>query len=259
VRKHRVNEAWAEGRVAMQIQMGTTLSNIEAIRDSEYDSIWFDMQHTAVEAADILPALIALRDSPITTIARLPGWNPGLAMKLLDSGVDGILCPQVDTPEHAAAVVEATKYPPLGNRSWGAFRRSPDQTPSEYLAQANDSTLTLLLIESRTALENIEAIVAVPGVDAVTIGPNDLAISHGDRPEDGMNYEHPVTRERLRRIIDASHAAGVKVMMLGYTPTHRRAAGELGADMLVIASELQLVAGGSADVLQSVRTEFAPA
>jgi 4-hydroxy-2-oxoheptanedioate aldolase len=232
--------------------MNASIPSVEAMRGSGYDSILFDMQHSALTYDTVYHAMLAMGDSPITTMVRLPGFNAGVAMKLLDAGVEGIMCPQVDTPEQAATFVDACKYPPLGNRSFGPFRAARGTPMAEYIQGANDQVVTLAQIESKAAMDNLEAIVATPGIDAVFVGPADLSISHGGPP--GIDYEDDVVRERHLRIISTAHAAGVKVGMLAPTPAHLERALEWGADLLGVANEVGLVTSGAAEILTRTQT-----
>jgi 4-hydroxy-2-oxoheptanedioate aldolase len=251
VRENRVRSLWRQDKKGLQIWMNGSIPTIEAIKGLDYDSIAFDLQHSALTEQEVFRCLLALGDHPATVMVRLPGWVPGLAMRLLDAGVEAVVAPQVDTREQAIAVVEGTKYPPLGNRSFGPFRATRGTNPVEYVAGANDQVVTFVQIESKTALDNLDSIVSVPGVDGVFIGPADLSLSHGNDPV--MNYEDPLAKERHLRIIEGCHKHGVKVLMLAPTPQMFDRALEWGADLITVAFEAGFVAAGAAEALQRGR------
>ena len=103
-----------------------------------------------------------------------------VASRALDFGAEGIIAPMINTPEDARAYVSFAKFPPLGERSWGPHRATTLAEMSDqkaYLYTANDLTVTFAMIETRTALDNVEAIAATPGIDALFLGPADLSIA----------------------------------------------------------------------------------
>lgn len=250
-RENRVKGIWAQNKKALQIAMTGSIPTMEAIRDTDYDSIFLDMQHSAVTEEEVFKVVLALGTAPITLMVRLPGFTPGLAMRLLDAGVEAVVAPQVDTREQAQAVVDATKYPPLGNRSFGPYRAARGGSMVDYVKTANDQTITFIQIESKTALDNLDDIVSVEGVDAVFIGPADLSLSHGGEPV--MNYEDPVARERHIKIIEGCHKHGVKVLMLAPTEQMFQRALEWGADMITVSFEAASVIGNAQEALARSR------
>jgi 4-hydroxy-2-oxoheptanedioate aldolase len=250
-RENRVKSLWKQDKKGLQIFMSGSVAAIEAVKGLDYDSLALDMQHSSLTEEDVFKCVLALGDSPATLMVRLPGFVPGLAMRLLDAGVEAVVAPQVDTREQAQAVVEGTKYPPLGNRSFGPYRAARGQSMVDYVKTANDQTITFIQIESKTAVENLDSIVSVPGVDAVFIGPADLSLSYGGDPV--MNYEDPDARERHIRIIEGCHEHGVKVLMLAPTPQMFERAVEWGADLITVAFEAGFVAAGASEALQRAR------
>ena len=125
--------------------------------------------------------------------------------RALDCGAEAIIAPMINTPADARAFAAAAKYPPLGERSWGPLRAMPLQgrtVATDYLREANDGTLTLAMIETRTALSNVDAIAATPGIDALFIGPYDLstALSGGTAQDiDAPEVDEAIERDRRCR------------------------------------------------------------
>jgi 4-hydroxy-2-oxoheptanedioate aldolase len=153
------------------------------IVDAEHGHIGDDSMHNSVAA------IAALGVSPFI---RIRGPSHDIIKRALDTGAHGIVVPQINTAEEAEQIVQSAKFPPQGVRGQGsAFPAiAHGLTTPEYMKSANQTTLTIIQIETRAGLENVDAICAVPGVDMVFIGPNDLAQSllgyvpaRGDEPE----------------------------------------------------------------------------
>ncbi len=125
----------------------------------------------------------ALRQAGSAPIVRVPVGDFATVSRVLDFGAEGIIAPMINTPADARALAASAKYPPIGERSWGPHRATTlaglaDQTV--YLREANDHVVTLAMIETRTALQNLDAIVDTPGVDGLFLGPSDLSIALSD-------------------------------------------------------------------------------
>jgi 4-hydroxy-2-oxoheptanedioate aldolase len=112
-------------------------------------------------------------------IVRVPLGDFAVVSRVLDFGAEGVIAPMINTPEDARAFAAAAKYPPLGERSSGPLRAVllNNMEVGDYIAQANDNVVTFAMIETRTALSNLDAILATPGIDAVFVGPSDLSLA----------------------------------------------------------------------------------
>src|SRR3712207_138583 len=139
--------------------------------------------------------LQAISTTDVVPFARV-NWNdPGTIMKLLDAGCYGVICPMIEGRADAEAFVGACRYPPEGYRSYGPFRASLYGGP-DYAANANETVVTMAMIETRAALDDLDGILSVPGLDAVFVGPSDLGQSLGFGP--GMDREEPELVEAIR-------------------------------------------------------------
>ncbi|MGA7251578.1 MAG: HpcH/HpaI aldolase/citrate lyase family protein [Pseudolabrys sp.] len=173
--------ALREGR--LQIGLWSSLcSNIaaEIISDSGFDWILLDMEHSPNEIPDLVTQLQAVQRGTATPIIR-PAWNdPVLAKRALDIGAQTLLFPYVQSVEEAKRAVASTRYPPQGIRGVSvAARASRYGRVPGYLTKANAEICVLVQVETRAALDQIDAIAAVDGIDGVFIGPSDLAASLG--------------------------------------------------------------------------------
>ena len=181
---NRVKERIARGEVAlcMASRLART-ADLGMIADAcGFDSFYIDIEHSSIStdiAAQIVAAALPIG---ITPMARIPGHDFDLAARLLDAGALGIICPQVDTVEQAKAMVAACKFPPLGHRSVAGagplqfYRATP---LAEVNAEGNALTLCIPMLETPHGIDNAEAIAAVPGIDMLLIGSNDLSAALG--------------------------------------------------------------------------------
>jgi 4-hydroxy-2-oxoheptanedioate aldolase len=210
----------------------------EIIGLSSFDFVTIDTQHGLIGYPDMRAMLQALSRSNAKTMVRVHWNEPGEIMKALDAGAQGVIIPMVNSPEEARIATEACRYPPLGIRSWGPTRASlgrPDFTP-EY---SNEHVVCAVMVETVDAVARIDEILAVPGIDAVFIGPNDLAISAGLPPtSDPTDPEH----ERLiSAILKACQAHDVVAgISCGSAELAQRWSNE-GFRMLAVPSDVALL------------------
>jgi 4-hydroxy-2-oxoheptanedioate aldolase len=150
----------------------------EVVAHCGFDSVTVDMQHGLIDFSQAVTMLQAISTTDATPLVRPSGSTAVEIMRLLDAGAYGVICPQVDTADIARMVVAACKYPPEGTRSHGP-RRGVLYGGPDYFAHANEEILVFVMIESRQAVENLDEILSVKGIDGVFIGPNDLSLSYG--------------------------------------------------------------------------------
>ncbi|CAM1507200.1 Fc.00g068410.m01.CDS01 [Cosmosporella sp. VM-42] len=213
---NRLKTALSQGRKAYgawQMMPGANMSRVLA--RSGVDWVLVDCEHGNLDDEamhDAVPAIAALGVSPIVRLPDMQGW---MVKRALDSGAHGppeIVVPLLRTVEEARQLVQSAKFPPLGKRGFGSpiapERFSPVPSFTEYLQQANDALLTIVQIETKEALDSVDEIAAVEGIDALFIGPFDL----------GNNIGHPIIngvmaqelKTTLSKVLDASRKAGKK-------------------------------------------------
>ena len=202
-----------------------------------------DGEHAPNDVRSILAQLQAVAPHPSHPVARAVNGDPALIKQLLDIGVQTLLVPMVDTPEQAAALVAATRYPPQGIRGVGAAvaRASQWGARRDYLDTANDDCCLLVQAETVTALDNLERICAVDGVDGVFIGPADLAASMGHRGRPGHPEVQAAIETAIRTIVASGKAAGT----LTIDTTLARRYLELGATFVAVGIDVTLLAQGT--------------
>ncbi len=178
----------------------------EALAHQGFDSVTIDLQHGAIDYMAAFHMLQAISTSPATPLARVPGNEPGLLTKLLDSGAYGLICPMINQAAEARAFVSACRYPPDGQRSFGPNRAQYYAGP-EYWRHANRETLLFAQIETAEAVDNLEAILATPGLDGIYVGPGDLSLSLGAEPS--MAPEDPKVVRAISTILAKTRAKGL--------------------------------------------------
>jgi 4-hydroxy-2-oxoheptanedioate aldolase len=174
----------------------------EVVARQGFHAVTVDAQHGMMGFESALAMLQAISTTEATPLVRCPAVDGPQIMRLLDAGAYGVICPQVDTPELARRFVAACRYPPTGNRSFGPARGLLYGGP-DYFDHADGHILALAMIESREAMENLDAILDTPGLDGVYVGPNDLALSLGLRP--GNESQEPLA-QAIAAILAAARA-----------------------------------------------------
>jgi 2-keto-3-deoxy-L-rhamnonate aldolase RhmA len=183
---------------------------------SGHDAIWVDLEHSAMPIDVAAQICACAADIGVVPLVRVPERERGVIGRLLDSGAMGIIAPRIETPEQAADVVSACRFPPLGHRSVIASLPLVQyvRTPAAALYDiANRATLVKVLVESPLGIDNLSAIAAVPGVDIVAIGTNDLSAELGVPGE----FEHALVRQAHDHALEACRRAGKPLVIGGIT------------------------------------------
>ncbi|RDI22847.1 4-hydroxy-2-oxoheptanedioate aldolase [Pseudacidovorax intermedius] len=233
---------------ARQAQVGLWLSmadsySAEACATAGFDWLLIDGEHAPNNVLSILPQLQSVAAYRSHPVVRAVNGDTALIKQLLDIGAQTLLVPMVDTAEQAAALVSATRYPPEGIRGVGAAvaRASRWGGRRDYLDEANDEVCLLVQAETRTALQNLEAICAVDGVDGVFIGPADLAASMGHRGKAGHPEVLAAIDDAIRTIVASGKAAGT----LTSDATLARRYLDLGATFVAVGLDITLLVQAS--------------
>ncbi len=217
-----------------------------------FDWLTVDMEHQPIGIETAAQMFAAIAGRGVCPLARIP-WNTAENIKrVLDCGAWGIVVPMVNTPAEAEAAVAAAKYPTIGIRSVGGSLHALNfgSDAATYYARANEETLVVLQIESPEGVENAEGIMAVPGVDAVFIGPNDLLSQMGMTPK--MESDAPRFVQALEHIVRTGRRLGVAPGI--HTADHEAAARRIGEgfQFVAIASDARfMLAEGAAQLSRS--------
>ena len=182
------------------------VTSAEILASAGYDWVVVETEHTAIDVSEVLRLLIAIEGRGAVPLVRL-AWNDPIQCKaVLDSGAAGVLVPMVNTRADAELAVKSVKYPPLGFRGVG-LARAQGYGPGfdEYVRRANSDTLVGVQIEHIDAVNNIDEILSVPGIDATFIGPYDLSMSMGLPGQ----LLHPDVMAARQRVLQATRAHGI--------------------------------------------------
>ena len=213
MRKNTLREIWLNGGAVVNGWCSIPSSfSAEIMAHQGFDSICIDMQHGAVDYQIAVTMLQAISTTPVIPLTRVPWNDPGSVMKILDAGSYGVICPMINTPDQATALVRACKYPPTGIRSFGPIRAKyygggSTHGGGDYHEFANEETLVIPQIETREAISNLDEILQVPGISAIYVGPSDLAMALGSQPRGGQ--KDPAVVEARRTIVESCKRYGI--------------------------------------------------
>lgn len=248
----------ALGAGDMQIGLWLGLGSVpvaEIAGGAGFDWCLIDGEHAPYDITAIRDQLVALHGQLTVPVVRVPAGEEWIIKQVLDIGAQSILVPLVDTPEQAQAAVRAALYPPLGVRGMGAAlaRASGYNAISDYVATANREICMMVQAESRLALQNIDAIAAVEGVDCVFIGPADLSADMGfpgqpDAPEVIAAIEDAIARIR---------AAGKVAGIVTFDPAQVAYYRDLGVTFLGVGGDVTSLSAALRGLAGSVRTRLA--
>ncbi|MBX2879457.1 MAG: hypothetical protein KTR32_05955 [Granulosicoccus sp.] len=244
--KNRLKKLWAEGQPTLNGWLSIPSSfSAELLAEQAYDSITVDMQHGLIDYSDSVFMLQALRASDVVPIVRVPWLDAAAIMKALDAGAYGIICPMINTREQAEQFVSYMRYPPRGNRSFGPIRAGISGG-ANYPAEANDEVLCLAMIETAEAMQNLEDIVATPGLDGVYIGPADLTLGVANgRLAPGFDRQEPEMIEAIVKIQAAAAAAGIRSCLHCGTPEYAKRGADWGFNMLTLLNDARMLAAAA--------------
>jgi len=255
MRPNKIKQLWREGRC---VTMGwLSISNgftAEVMARQGFDALVVDMQHGLTDMANLWPMLQAISQTDTVPVVRVAWNDPATIMKALDFGAYGILVPLINTAEDAAEAVAACRYPPVGIRSSGPVR-AVHYGGADYVAKANDEIVVMGMVETKEGLANLDAICATPGLDAVYIGPSDLAFAIGMTPRpDNPDPKHMATCDQIR---DTAHKHGIKACMHCASAAFAAGAIKRGFDMVMLTSDLSCMIAGARMQLDQLKAKTA--
>lgn len=207
MRENAVRSIWARGGAVINGWLGIPSPvSAENMAQCGWDSLTVDLQHGHIDYQVAVQMLQAISTTATMPFARVPWCEPGIIMKLLDAGAFGIICPMINSRADCEAFVGACRYAPRGYRSFGPVRATWYGGP-DYYQKANDTIVAMAMIETTQAVERLDEILTVPGLDGIYIGPNDLAITLGRAPSGDPT--DPLVLETIDRILAAARRHGI--------------------------------------------------
>ena len=205
---NRLKQLWDSGKPAVNGWLAIPNGfSAEVMAQAGWDSVTVDLQHGVQDYMSMVQCFQAMQSHPVLPMVRVPWNEPGIVGKVLDAGAYGIICPMINTRAEAEAFVSYCRYPPAGKRSNGPIRAGSYGVGTTYQATANQEVLCLPMIETQEAVDNLDAILDVPGIDAVYIGPSDLGFSMGLIPV--LDREEQVILDIYARILEGTKRRGL--------------------------------------------------
>ena len=251
MRPNRLRELWAADKAVINGWLAIPSSfSAEVMAHQGWDSLTVDLQHGVIDYAALVPMLQAISTTATVPIVRVPWLEPGILMKVLDAGAYGVICPMINTREDAQKLVHFTHYAPQGTRSFGPIRASL-YGGADYPQHANKTIVTFAMIETAQALDNLDAILSVEGLDAIYIGPSDLSLSLGCRPV--FDDVDPKAQQAIEHIVARAKAHGVVAGIHNGRADVAAARVGLGYRFVTLGSDARMLAAGSQDVLAAMR------
>jgi 4-hydroxy-2-oxoheptanedioate aldolase len=253
LRENRLRTIWSEGGTVVNGWLHVPSSfSAEIMAHSGYDSLTIDMQHGPMDYGDLVPMLQAISTTDTVPVVRVPWHDPGLIMQVLDAGCYAVICPMVNTREQAESFVGACRYPPSGYRSYGPYRAAL-YGGEDYTEYADETIVTIAMIETREALYNLDDILGVTGLDALFVGPSDLGQSLGYGP--GVDREEPEVVEAIDRVLAAARDRGLIAGIYTGSTEYASRMVEKGFGFVNVSTDAQLMAGAAAEAVAELRGE----
>jgi 4-hydroxy-2-oxoheptanedioate aldolase len=225
----------------------------ERLAGAGFDWLTIDLEHSPTnhETAALMAMAVAARGT--VPIVRVPSSSDDHIKRALDLGAYGVVAPMVTTVEQAQAVVASCKYPPEGARSLAGARNDLawETDSSTYFARANSEIAVIIQIEHARALDNIDEILAVAGIDCAFVGPQDLSSSLGCKPM--LESPDPRYQEALDTIMASAQRHGVATGIMVVSAEQARQRAEQGFNMIALASEVRIMMAAVSELVSKLR------
>ena len=252
VTENPVKKALKEGKVVIGATITAASPDVAAtMAGAGFDFLWIEMEHSPLTLETVRSMILATRGLKAMPFTRVPVNEPWLAKRVLDIGSLGVVFPFTSTPELAEQAVKSCKYPPLGIRGAGPGLAAPrwGMSVPDYVKFANENVMVIVIIEQKLAIDNIEAIAAVPGIDVLFIGANDLSYSLGV----GGNINSPIVEEAMSKVLAAGKKHNIPVGFPSGNPTEINKRIAQGFRFFQASSDLAMMSAGARDMLSKVQ------
>ncbi|MBN8508229.1 MAG: 2,4-dihydroxyhept-2-ene-1,7-dioic acid aldolase [Burkholderiales bacterium] len=251
MRENRLRTLWRDDKAAVNGWLAIPDGfAAETMAHQGWDTLTIDLQHGVIDYPKMVTMLQAISTTPTVPVVRVPWLEPGILMKTLDAGAYGVICPMVNTREDAQKLVAWTTYAPKGTRSFGPVRALL-YGGADYPQHADETIVRFAMIETAQALDNLDAILSVEGLDAVYIGPSDLSLALGCRPV--FDDVDPPVAQAIEHILRRAQAHGLKAGVHNGRPDVALARMAMGFRFVTVGSDARLLAAGSQQILGAMR------
>ncbi len=249
---NRVKDAWQAGKAVVNGWLAIPNAfSAEMYAQAGWDSVTVDMQHGVQDYLSCVACFQGMHRMPVVPMVRVPWNEPGIIGKVLDGGAYGVICPMVNTEAEARALVQYCKYPPRGTRSNGPIRAGIYGEAGSYQATANDEVLVIPMIETQQALDNLEAILDVPGIDAIYVGPSDLGLSLGMVPK--LDREEPEILRIYERLLKETAKRGIAAGLHNGTAAYAHRMIRMGFKLVTISNDVGIMVNAAKAAVKEAR------
>ena len=222
----------------------------EAMSKMGWDTITIDLQHGHNDYSSSISMLQSISNSESIPLARVPWNEPGIIMKMLDAGTCGIIAPMINNKEECERFVSYCRYPPLGQRSFGPIRAQLIYG-SDYIQNANSQIITLAMIETQEAVKNIDAILSVENLNGVYIGPADMSLAYGLKPQFDVK-EDPVF-SNIKLIVSKAKERGKIAGIHNGTTEYAKEMIALGYQFVTISSDYRAMSSFAQNIVKEMK------
>ncbi len=249
---NKIKQLWQSGGAAVNGWLAIPDGfAAETMAQAGWDSVTVDLQHGVQDYMSMVTCFQAMQAHPVLPMVRVPWNEPGIVGKVLDAGAYGVICPMVNTVEQAQNFVSYCRYPPAGARSNGPIRAGIYGVSTGYQKTANEEILCIPMIETQQAIDNLEAILDVPGIDAVYIGPSDLGFSMGLIPI--LDRDEPQILVAYDKIIRETGKRGIAACVHCGTAAYAKRAIGMGFKLVTISNDSGLLLVAAKQAVTEVR------
>ena len=252
MRENRIRKVWERGGVARNVFLGIPDSfAAEVMASLDWDGVTIDMQHGVIDYQVAVTMLQAISRYEAAPMIRVPWNDPAIIMKALDAGAYGIICPMVNNRDDAERFIGACRYAPNGYRSTGPVR-AVFYAGTDYHQHAEETILTFAMIETREGLDNLDEILAMPGLDAVYIRPSDLSVSLGGSP--GGDQTWPEAMAAIEAILAGAKRHGVKAAIHTVSAKYANLMIAKGFDLVTLSNDYRHMSAKAGEMLAALKT-----
>lgn len=249
---NKLKQLWQGGKPAVNGWLAIPSGfSAEVMAQAGWDSVTVDLQHGVQDYQSMVACFQAMQSHPVLPMVRVPWSEPGIVGKVLDAGAYGVICPMVNTADEARAFVSYCRYPPAGKRSNGPIRAGIYGVGTTYQSTANQEVLCLPMVETQEAVDNLDAILDVPGIDAVYIGPSDLGFSMGLPPV--LDREEQVIMDIYGRILEGTRRRGLGACVHCGSPAYAARMIAMGFNLVTISNDSGLMLNAARAAVQAAR------
>ena len=251
MRANNVKTIWEQGGAVVNGWLHIPSSwSAEAMAHLDWDSLTIDMQHGIADLDACFHMMQAISITDTVPMVRVP-WNiPDTIQRVLDLGAYGVICPMINSREECEAFVGACRYHPAGYRSSGPVRARLYAGP-DYTAKANETVITMAMIETREAMDNLDDILSTPGLDSIYVGPSDLSLSLFETP--GVDLDKPEFVDAIETIFGTAKKHGIYIGIHTGSVAMAQWCIDKGAQFVTMMSDTSIMTSAATQIIADVK------